>query len=652
MKKIIISLCFSALLVGFSGKIEAQEKDPVLMKMGGKEIPLSEFIHIYTKNNPNQSKDEKSLNEYLDLFVNFNLKVKEAEALGYDTSPAFINELAGYRRQLAQPYLTDNEVSEQLLKESYDRLQQEINASHILIKLDENALPKDTLAAWNKIMKLRERVIKGEDFGKVAESHSEDPSAKENQGQLGFFTAFQMVYPFENMAYNTEVGQVSMPVRTRFGYHLVNVLEKRPARGQVLVAHIMIETPKEISLEDSAAAYNKIQEIFRKVNAGEDFGQLAQQFSDDRGSARRGGELPWFGTGRMVPEFENVAFSLNKAETSQPFRTRFGWHIIKQIDKKEMISFDEMKAELKAKVSKDSRSQLSRTALINRIKSEYGYKENLKSRDEFVRLIDNSFFEGTWSASRATGLTKPVLTIGSKTYTQADFANYLENQQSKRSEASPLAVLNSLFTSFAEEKVIAYEDAQLENKFPEFKALMNEYRKGILLFELTDKMVWSKAVNDTAGLEAFYEQNKNNFMWGERLNATVYITANDNVAKQTRKLVAQAKKKGLSSDDISRMINQDSQLNLKIEKGKYQKGENEIIDNIKWVPGITPNIKKDNKVIFVEVHEKINPQTKSLREAKGLITAEYQSHLEKLWIEELKAKYPVEVYPEVLKNIK
>jgi peptidyl-prolyl cis-trans isomerase SurA len=652
MKKTIISLCFSALLVGFSGQIKAQVKDPVLMNVGGKDIPLSEFIHIYSKNNPNQLTDEKSLNEYLDLFVTFNLKVKEAEALGYDKETGFINELAGYRKQLAQPYLTDNEVSEQLLKEAYQRLQIEVNASHILVTLSENALPKDTLLAWNKILKLRERILKGEDFGQVAEKNSEDPSAKENKGQLGFFTAFQMVYPFETIAYTTEIGEVSMPVRTRFGYHLVKVHEKRPARGQVLAAHIMVETSKEMNNNDSIAAYNKIQEIFGKIKAGEEFGQLAQQFSDDKGSARRGGELPWFGTGRMVPEFENAVFALKKGEVSEPIKTRFGWHIIKQMDMKGINSFDEMKAELKSKVAKDSRSQLSRTALINKVKSENGYKENLKAKDEFVKLIDNSFFEGTWSASKAKNLNKPLLTIGNKTYTQQDFANYLENQQSKRADTTSQVVLNSLFTSFAEEKVIAFEDELLENKYPEFKALMNEYRKGILLFELTDKMVWSKAVNDTAGLEVFYIQNKEKFMWGERLDATIYFAANENVAKQTKKIVSQAQKKGYSSEDVLRMINKDSQLNLKTESGKYQKGDNEVIDAIKWTPGISNDIKKDNKIIFVQVHKKLSPQPKDLKEAKGIITAEYQSYLEKLWIEELKNKFPVVVNKEVLKNIK
>ncbi|HET6244932.1 MAG: peptidylprolyl isomerase [Bacteroidetes bacterium] len=653
MKKLIV-LTGVVFLTCFSLFVIAQEKDPVLMTIGDKKVNFSEFMNVYNKNSNRQIPgDEKSLEEYLELFVNFKLKVKEAESLGLDTTSAFINELAGYRKQLSQPYLTDNAVNDNLLSEAYERHKIEISASHILVNVSETALPKDTLAAYMKIIKTRERILKGEDFGELAKRVSEDPSAKENSGNLGYFTAMQMVYPFETAAFITAVGEVSMPVRTRFGYHLVKVLDKRTARGQILVAHIMVENPKEGSGQDPEAAKSKIVEIHKKAKSGEDFAQLASQYSDDKSSAKKGGELPWFGTGRMVPEFENASFQLlSKSDISEPFQTRFGWHIVKMVDKKEIPTFEEMKSELKNKISKDSRSQLGRVVLISKIKKEYGFKENIKNRDELVKYIDSTFFIGEWKASSAKSLSKPLFTIGQSSFTQKDFVAYLDANQSKRPDVTVQVVVILLYNSFVENEIISYEESRLEQKYPEFKALMQEYRDGILLFELTDRMVWSKAVNDTVGLEAFYQENKNNFMWNERVKATIYSNSDNTIAKQTRKIVSQSKKKGYSSDDIVKMVNINSQLSLKAESGKFQKGENDIIDIVTWAPGISQDINKDSRVVFVQVHEKLAPVPKTLKESRGMVTAEYQSYLEKQWIKELKAKYPVTINKEVLSLIK
>jgi peptidyl-prolyl cis-trans isomerase SurA len=651
MKKTAVLM--NALII-MAGNITGQnnEKERILLEIADKKITVNEFLNVYNKNSNKQAAmDEKSLSDYVELFINFKLKVKEAEARGLDTTEAFINELAGYRRQLAQPYLTDNDVNDHLLNEAYERLKYEINASHILINISETASPKDTLVAFNKIMKLRERISAGEDFASVSQKNSDDPSAKDNGGNLGYFTALQMVYPFETLAYTTPVGSVSMPIRTKFGYHLIKVHDKREARGQVLVAHIMVQTNSEGTAQDSLDARSKAEEIYQNILKGDDFADLTQKFSDDRGSARKGGELPWFGTGRMVPEFENIAFSLNKGEVSAPFQTRFGWHIIKKLDKKELASFDEMKTELKSRIGKDSRSQKSREALIGRIKKEYGLKENNAAKNDFIKLIDKSFADGTWSADKAKGMTKAMFTIGNITYKQNEFAQYLEVRQGIK-DVPANVLIDKLYKDFVEDKLIAYEDSQLENKYPEFRALMQEYRDGILLFELTDKEVWSKAVNDTAGLENHYEQNKTRFMWDERLNATIYTASSEAVAKKVRKLLKQADKKAYTKDDILKQVNTDSQLHLRAENGKFAKGENEIIDAVKWIPGIAPDIKRKDQVIIVHVHEKIPPQPKTLREARGLVTADYQTHLEKNWIESLKQNYSVTLHKEILSNLK
>ncbi|MCX6296464.1 MAG: peptidylprolyl isomerase [Bacteroidetes bacterium] len=633
--------------------IDGGKNDAVLMTVGNTKVSVSEFENVYHKNNNKDAAgDAKSLNEYIDLFVNFKLKVNEAEELGLDTAKSFKEELGGYRKQLAQPYLTDKDVNEKLLKETYDRLQEDIHASHILVKVSETALPKDTLDAYNKILKIRARILKGEDFNKVAAEKgvSDDPSAKDNGGDLGFFTALQMVYPFESAAYNTKVGDVSMPVRTRYGYHIIKVKERRKAQGEVLVAHIMVKTPPNMTKEDSLNNFTKITEIYNKLKSGSKFEDLSAEFSDDKTSAKKGGELPWFGTGKMPLEFEKTAFALTgKGDFSQPMRTKYGWHIVKLIDKRGLASFDDMKNDLKSKVTKDSRAQAGRASLITKVKAEYKFKENPKLADEFIGVMDSTLFDGRWDITKAKGLNKPMFNFNDKVFTQADFANFITTHQSKRTKSDFKLVLNQFYKQFVEESAVAYEESRLDQKYPEFKSLMQEYRDGILLFELTDQKVWSKAVKDTLGSKAYYEKNKMNYMWDERADASVYSCSSDKIALQVRGLM----KKKKSEKDILAVVNKDSQLNLQIETRIFNKGENEFVDK-NWNPGTSADMvsEKDKKTVIVVTNKLLKPEPKAYVDSKGMVTADYQNYLEKEWIASLKAKYPVTIDKTVLSTIK
>lgn len=651
MKKFDVKMLIASAFAVAAITTNAQEKtDPVLMTIGNSQVHVSEFESVYRKNNfKDVSNDKKTLNDYIDLFANFKLKVKEAEEQGLDTTKQFKDELAGYRKQLAQPYLTDKEVNDKLIKEAYDRTQTDIKASHILVRVSEDALPKDTLDAYNKIIKARDRVVKGEDFAKVAKEVSEDPSAKENGGDLGYFTSMQMVYPFENMAYKTNPGEVSMPVRTRFGYHIIKVVDKRSAQGEILVAHIMVKAGVGIKAEDSLNAKKKIDEIYAKAKKGDDFKELAGQYSDDKASAKKGGELPWFGTNKMPPDFEKASFALKaNGELSEPLKTRFGWHIIKRIDKKEVAKFDEVKGELKGKVSKDSRSQAGRASLINKVKMENKFKENLKMRDEFYKVVDTTFCDAKWSADKAKALKKPMFNLQDKQYTQTDFAKYIESQQTKRPKTDVKPLINKLYIQWVNESCVAYEEAHLDQKYPEFRSLMQEYRDGILLFELTDKKVWSKAIKDTVGMKEYYEKNKNNYMYEERADASIYSCPDEKIAKNVKALL----KKGKSDSDIEKEVNKTSQLNLQIEGHLFQKGESDMVDANWTAPGTSENKTVDGKVKFVVVSKILKPSPKSLNEAKGLVTADYQNFLEKEWLESLRKKYPVTVDKAVQATIK
>ena len=647
-----IVLPIALLIIG--GASAQTNKDAVLMTIAGSKVTVKEFESVYHKNNTKETAtDNKSLTDYVDLFVNFKLKVREAEELGLDTAKAFKEELAGYRKQLSQPYLTDKDVNEKLLTETYNRLKEDIHASHILVKVNETALPKDTLEAYTKIMKIRARILKGEDFNKVAgeKGVSDDPSAKDNGGDLGYFTALQMVYPFESAAYNTKVGQISMPIRTRYGYHIIKVSDRRPAQGEVLVSHIMVKTPPNMSKEDSLNSYKKITQIYDSIKSGKaKFEDMAQKYSDDKASAKKGGELPWFGTYKMPPEFEKAAFAMKtKGDVSPIIKTKYGWHIILLKDKRGLASFDDMKSELKGKVTKDSRAQVGRESLIVKLKGEYKFKENLKMRDDFYKVMDTTLFNGKWDVAKAKGLNKTVFTLNDKNYTQTDFASYIANHQSKRPKSDFIMVVNQFYKQFVDETVISFEEARLDAKYPEFKSLMQEYRDGILLFELTDQKVWSKAVKDSTGSKEFYEKNKSSYMYEERADATVYSCTDEKVANKVRELM----KKKKTEKEITDAVNKDSQLNLQVETKVFNKGENEFVDK-NWNPGTSADIKseKDKKTIIVVTNKLLKPEPKTYQDAKGMVTADYQTYLEKNWIASLKSKYPVNIDKTVLATVK
>ena len=354
-------VCFNTLAQTTSNK--------TVLTVDGEQVSIADFEHIYKKNNNESAITKEGLDEYMDLFVKFKLKVKEAESLGMDTASDFTRELAGYRKQLARPYLVDTELLDELVLEAYNRQQEEVKARHILITVSSNAVPADTIRAWNRVNKLRDRVLAGDDFEKTARSKggSDDPSVVQNGGDLGWFTAFQMVFPFEEAAYNTEVGEISEIVRTRFGYHFLEVTDRRDARGEIHTAHIMArvsDTSNKTLLERGGTQIKAVSQFLKN---GESFESLALKYSDDESSKSKGGVLPWFGAGKMVEEYENVAFSLeNDGDVSEPFLTNYGWHILKRLGYKKPPSFEEVEKSLKKKVSRDVRAEVTKSSFIKK----------------------------------------------------------------------------------------------------------------------------------------------------------------------------------------------------------------------------------------------------------------------------------------------
>lgn len=709
---------FGAAALLFAGLLNAQGPavDPVLMTVDGTPVLRSEFEAIYKKNNKDASVTRQALDEYMELFTNYKLKVRAAEALGMDTVAKFRNELDGYRKQLARPYLTDRELNEALLREAYDRSQQEVRASHILVNLAPEASPEDSAAAWKRIMALRDRIAGGADFAAVAKEKggSDDPSAAKNGGDLGYFSAMQMVYPFESAAYATPVGQLSMPVRTRFGYHIIKVTDKRPARGSMKAAHIMLRSTDQDSPEKQAEVEKRIREIHAQIADGRaTFEDAALKYSEDESTNTKGGELPVFTTGKMIEEFEDAAFALaaNNA-VSEPVRSRFGWHIIKRLEYTPPSSFDVARNELKTKIARDTRSERTKKVFLERLKKEYGYTAypaNLKQvtvlldtnvfrkgtavndtllRKAFVEgpfergglnyrrelvgaisggrliavrsrqydemtqtmedtVVAREVFEG-WKFDRkkAAKLTKPVFAFAGITATQKDLLDRLESAQRRERATDLKAYVEERMNTYADERILAHEDAQLEAKHTDFRLLMKEYRDGILLFELTDQKVWGRAVRDTAGLLAFHEQHRQDFMWPTRYDADLYTCADAKVAAQLRTLL----KKGRRGAQLTEVLNSKDPLALSIDNAYFTAEQKPFLAQLDK-PGLSKDISVNGQVVVVDLKQIMPPSPKALEEARGAITAAYQDKLEKEWIAELRDRYPVSVNKEVLYSI-
>ncbi len=657
MKQIVITLLLAVIipLMAFSQKKSKQ----VLLTIDGQPFTMEEFMYVYNKNNSNPSAiDKKSLNEYLDLYENFRLKVKEAEDRGMDTTKAFKRELAGYRNQLARPYLTDKSVDSNILREAYARLQQDVRASHIMIAVDEDVSKNDSVAkaAYDKLLGIRKQILNGADFATMAKKYSDDPSARDQQaskyrgahkgngGDLGYFTTFYMVYPFETAAYNTPVGQVSMPIRTKYGYHIIKVTDKIPELGKIEVEHINIK-PKNKSPQAIAAAKAKIIEIQNKINSGAlTFEEAAKEFSDDRGSAEKGGLLPAFEVSRMVPEFIKAISKLKEGQVSPPVLTDYGWHLIKLKKLIKIPSYENYLPTLKAKVARDSRSNRSKESAILKFKKEFKFKEYPKALYSFYAVVDSSIYTNSWKAEKAAKLKKTMFKLDGKKYTQKDFADYLQNNQVMKHKGTIRYFVDKIYKQWVDKVVLDYKDSKLESQNVDFKMLVQEYHDGILLFAISDSEVWGKAIKDTLGLKKFYTANKQNYQWKERIDASIYKCATDSIAQRVHAFL----RKGYSLDTIMTLANHNSALNLHFERGKYEVGTNSILEKVKKKPGISKVMKIGKNYVIVDIHKIIPPKAKSLDEARGLITADYQNYLEKKWLEKLHKEHKVTVNRELL----
>lgn len=646
--KQIITLSF--LIFIFS--ISTFAKDNTVVTIDGKKISQEEFEAIYRKNNSNLNDDNeaKTPEEYMEMFIDFKLKVIEAEHRGLDTAKAFIDELKGYRDELAKTYLTDITCTDSLIKDTYFRKINLLKASHILFKLSQDALPEDTLKAYQKAIDVRTKYLnKEKTFEELAKEYSDDTSAETNGGSLGYFSAFRMITPFENAAYNTKIGEISMPVRTNLGYHLIKVFDLRKSEGEVKVAHIMLKFSNntEVTPEEDVKVKARIDSLYNLLENGANFEELAKQYSEDKMSGKNGGVMKFISYEFDVEEFRDAAFSLQKdGDYSKPVRTIYGWHIVRRMERKPVPTFEDIKGEITEKVKKDPlRSRYSKVSFINNMKKEYGFKSYPENQKKFYELVDK-LEKDTVTGDFPKEIGKiSLFNFAGRDYYGEEFYKFLLTKSTNNDKTLKSHLKDKLW-DFEETTITNYENSRLETKYPEFKSLIQEYHDGILLFSIMEKEVWNKASEDSTGLLNYYNQNKDKYLFGEHFDGLFIQCKNEEVIDTINKLLEQ----GITDPAIlQERVTEDGKVNATVTKGRWEKGGNKHIDYLIW-KAEKPKDFKDNRY-FVKGEVK-QDGVKTLDEARGLYISDYQAVIDKEWVKQLREKYKVTINKKILKTIK
>lgn len=637
---------FTTILICLSLSIQSQVKEnDVLFTVDGEPILATEFIRVYNKNlDLVQDESQKDIDAYLELFINYQLKVKEARRLELDKDPQYLREFNNYKTQLTKNYMSDSEVTDELVREAYTRTTTDVNASHILIRMDEGET--DTMTVYNQIMKLRDRVMK-EGYKKVqSEVHNGQTIFAED---LGYFGAFKMVYPFESAAFNTPKGEVSMPFRTRFGYHIVLINDIREALGEVTVAHIMVANQQK---DSTLVPEERINQIYAKIQQGEKFESLAKQFSDDKSSAKKGGVLSPFTGGQLSSQvFETQAFALEKpGDISKPFKTDFGWHVVKLIRKKGIQPFEMVKAELQNRVKRDSRSNLISSSLAKKLASQYKVSENSSSIDYIKSIMTDAYFKQAWKPEEDFKRKDIILTIEDTDISNSDFVDVLmKKQRTYYGRNMDIGVLvDKELKSFKETQILKYHEANLENVNEEFAFVLKEYRDGLLLFDLMEKEVWNAATKDTLGLKKYYETNKSNYKWEDRADAVIISSASKSVIEEVKGQL----ERSVTIEDIRKAFNSKGKQNVITTSDVFEKGHSSLPLDFQFKEGISEVLNHNDAYHVIMVKKVLPADFKTLEEARGRVVSDYQAYLENEWLKSLSERFTVKRNSSVLQRVK
>ncbi len=653
----LITLIINLLL--FFSLFGQTEQDEVLLTIDKKNIYKEEFIHAYKKNNTKPLPTNiDSLKIQVNKFINLNLKIIEAENRGFNKTDHFLKEFSNYKKQLAAPYLVDSETFEKMSFEAYQRTKYEVRVSHILIKVSEFASPEDTLIAYNKAMNLKSRLLDSEKFENVAREASDDPTAVRNGGDLWYIRAFQTPYKFENYIFKGAKNRISPPIRTKYGYHIIKIVDRRLNPGKYKVAHIMVSTAKKVDEKEVSRTKKKIDSIYQLVLQGKDFAQLAMKYSDDKGTAANKGELPWFGTGEMSHEFEKAAFNLKQnGDISKPVQTKYDWHIIKRIDQQEIPKYEKMQDQIKNMLSNSDRHVICEKNVIERFKKENNFLEN-KELSIFYTVVDSSIFEGKWKLPDIINLNDVLFEIGGNKYTKYDFAKSLEKTQINMFPIPINNYVNKQYEEFRNKKIIEFEINSLSSKNKSYKYLVDEFHNGMLLFEIMEKEIWEKAKNDTMGLKMFYKENIEKYNKFYTADISIFSFENGTDIRKLKKKFEKYKKQSISNNLLASKVSKSIKKEFKFENRTIAEENINKIFSLVAAEYRSGNLLPNQKLIILEKHNSlvylntaISKTKKPWQNYRADVISDYQDYLDGKWLKDLRLKYKISINEEVLNSM-
>lgn len=621
-------------------------KDPVIMTVNGEDVLRSEFEYLYHKNSQQQLSPQP-LQEYAEMFKLYKLKVADAKAEGIDTMASFRKEMAQYRRELAQPYLTDSIFLNRLVDEAAARAAEEVEVSHIMLAKTRSEKENRVLQA--RLDSIRKEIKGGADFGEMAKKFSVDRGSASKGGSLGFIPSGRYPYEFEMAAYSLPAGEVSEIVESPVGYHLLKTGLHRPAKGKVHVSHIMKMARRDATPEAKAAAKASIDSIYRIVKADPSkFEEIAKSESDDRGSAVKGGELPWFGPGEMVPEFEAMSFAIADGEVSEPVESQFGWHIILKHGHKTAPTADELRPELLKRFNspQDGRWNVIKHHNTERLAAKHKGSINRKTLGELTAAaasgIDSLYFVKFMDSPQGDMV---LVETATRKIPVKDYVSKFSKYRTTDSDEAINTIEKGVESFFSDELEKEEEDWLYANN-PDYRNLLNEYHDGSLLYEVSVRKVWDKAAKDKDGLEEYFRTHKDNYSWAVPHAKGILVQAqNDSVASAVRERMD-----ALPSDSIVKQIRKEFKGKATAERILVEKGTNAMVDNILF--GGAPVTPSGNYTVYFLYSPRVLTSPEDASDVRGVVTGDYQNYLETRWAEELKAKYPVKVNRKELNKVK
>ena len=644
------------LIISYVG-VFAQTNDPVIMTINDKSFKKSEFEYFYNKYNNEDVIDKRSLSDYIELFKSLKLKVAEAEAQGMDKTSTFLSEFSGYRSNEAKPYLENLEVNEEFVRKKYERMKELVEISHILIVFPEiknnnyKIFPSDTIETFNKAEQIRNRLLKGENFEKLSKEFSDDnnSSPKERSGYLGWFAGLDLNPQFEDVVFNTSVGNIGQLMRSNVGYHIIKIHDRKINPGQINAAHILIPFQNETEAETTDDPEKIINGIYNQLMSGADFSELAREYSKDPGSASKGGELGWFGINVMVKEFQDAAFGLREiGDISKPFKSQFGYHIVKLLGKKNIDSYEEKRAEIETKLKNGGYSVTLYKSEYEKLSKEYGFQKDnagyqmLFSKAKTVYPLDNDFYASFEKENHT------LFTISNTKFSIGQFIDFLKNNNRSAFTLST-ELLEDRLEAFEYNSLMEIKDSSLENKYPDFRNLIQELRDGILMFEISNKEVFAKASEDTEGLAAYFDKNKQKYTWTEPHFKGYVVLARDTDTK--KKMLKEISRK--KPDEAVQYLYDNYKVGdvsyVKAEKGLFKKGDNAFVDEEAFKSGKAERTHEFSDFFLIG---NVIKKPESFSDVRGMAITDYQNYLEEIWLKSLNEKYKVVVFPEVLNTLK